>query len=193
MSWRWAPPNGAQPHLLPPTLQTLISTAQIPLSLLSSRCTTLGLSSCPHQEVLQSPTSSAPSVGLSQQFPVCLELDSLALGAVSRSALHRTEQRGRTAFALLSTLCEVHPRGPTGLLELDHPVGSWSPCGQLLVNHWSTMSFSADLLSSRSALSLYWCVRLFLHRNRILSFNGTAWPFAGSRDASPSSVGMGWC
>lgn len=48
-------------------------------SLLSSRCTALGVSACPHHEVLQAPSSSALSPGLSQQFPICLELGSPAL------------------------------------------------------------------------------------------------------------------
>ena len=70
----------------------VVSVAPIPYpSLLSSTCTALGLSACPHQEVLQAPTISALSTGLSQQFPICLELGSPALGPAGH-ALHSEPQ-----------------------------------------------------------------------------------------------------
>ena len=47
--WRSSSPTW--PHSPDPTLQISISTDQIPLSLLSSRCTAPGLSACSHQEV----------------------------------------------------------------------------------------------------------------------------------------------
>lgn len=80
-------------------------------SLLSSRCTALGVSACPHHEVLQAPSSSAPSPGLSQQFPVCLELGSPALGTVLQLCPPRGRAEGRIPLlTLLASLCAVYPR-----------------------------------------------------------------------------------
>ena len=73
LCWHWAPPSRAQPIPCPADPHQHCSD---PLSLLSSRCTAPGLSACPHQEVLQAPSSSA---GLSQQLPVCPEVGSPAV------------------------------------------------------------------------------------------------------------------
>ena len=78
-------------------------------SLLSSRCTALGVSACPHHEVLQAPSSSAG---------VCPELGSPAVGAVLQMCSPHAEQRAEHPAALLATL-RAHTagnRGPSGLL-----------------------------------------------------------------------------
>lgn len=73
------------PILLPPTLQMLISTDQIPLSLLFSWQTAPGLSAFLHWEVLRAPTSSA---GL------CLHRTQELSAGPSAAAVSSAEQRG---------------------------------------------------------------------------------------------------
>ena len=70
-----------------------------PLSLLSSRCTAPGLSACPHQEVLQAPSSSAG---------VCPELGSPTVGAVLQMCYPHGRAEGRA------------PRCPAGHTPCPH-------------------------------------------------------------------------
>ena len=70
----------------------------------------------------------------------------------------------RTSLILLATLLLMHPRIPLAFLAAR--AHCW-----LMVNLSSTRtprSLSAELLSSRSTPSLYWCMRLFLPRRRTL-------------------------
>lgn len=97
------------PILLPPTLQMLISTDQIPLSLLFSWQTAPGLSAFLHWEVLQAPTSSA---GL------CLHRTQELSAGPSAAAVSSPEQSRGGGSA---------PQGPLGhqhtLLALGQPFG----------------------------------------------------------------------
>jgi len=65
--------------------------------------------------------SSTPYTGLSQQFPVCLELESPALGPVLQmgSPQGRAEGKG-ISLALLTTLSAAHPRVPLTTMKM-HP------------------------------------------------------------------------
>jgi len=87
----------------------------------------------------------------------------------SRWGLTRAEQRGRrTSLDLLATLLLMHPRIPLAFLATR---AHW----WLMVIFSSTstlISLSTELLCSRSALSLYWCMGLFLPRCRTLHHDG---------------------
>ena len=120
-------------------LEILISTDQMPSPLLSLWCSAPGLSACPH--------SSARSVGLSQQFPVCSELGSPALGPVlcMGPPQHRAEW-GAPLCPAGHALCS-DPREPLAFLATR--VRCWLVV--ILLTTRAHRSFSAELLSSSSA------------------------------------------
>ena len=102
------------PSSSPPTLQISTSTAQTPLSLLSSTCTAPGLSACPQQEVLQAPTISSPSAGLS--LPSLPASGEPHTGHSAAAVPTGAEQRaGAPPCPAGHALCSA-PQGPIGLL-----------------------------------------------------------------------------
>ncbi|XP_068782109.1 uncharacterized protein [Struthio camelus] len=82
----------------------------------------------------------------------------------SRCGLIRAEERGRiTSLDLLATLCLMHPRRPLAFLAARAHC-----CLMLNLSTRTPRSFSAELLSSRSAPSLDWCLGFFLPTCRTL-------------------------
>jgi len=94
------------------------------------------LSACPYQEMLRAPTSSAPSMGLSQHFPVCPELGSPALGPVLWMEPPQCRAEGEAPPCPAGcALCSASQSHREALLACDHPVVSlWSSLG-LPVGH----------------------------------------------------------
>ena len=74
--------------------------------------------------------------------------------------LIRTEERGRTGSLDLLTTLLLHPRKPWAFSATRHVTGSQR----------TFMSFSAKLLYSQEAPSMYWCLGLFRPCCRTLHF-----------------------
>ncbi|KAK4810782.1 hypothetical protein QYF61_008754, partial [Mycteria americana] len=84
----------------------------------------------------------------------------------SRCSLTSAEERGRiTSLDLLAILCLMQPRIPLALAARAH---CWLMFN--LVSTRTPRSFSARLLSSWVAPSIYWCLGLFLPKCRTWHF-----------------------